>query len=126
MQAGWHEWRNAGEEIGGVMSEDKKAIFLYYWRALVTGKDQPVLEYPFDKQIGRKHRFDLAWPEYKVAVEINGQAWHTMGGGRHGKDSDLEKLNLAVSMGWKVYQFSPQMLKDNPERWIDMVRAALN
>jgi very-short-patch-repair endonuclease len=105
------------------MSEDKKRVFLDYWNLLVK-IPKPVEEYNFDKSIGRKHRFDFAWPEWMVAVEINGNAWSVKGGGRHGNDTDLEKMNLAVAMGWKVYQFSPKMIKDDPTRWIEMVERA--
>ena len=106
------------------MSEDKKMIFYNYWRAL-SGGEIPEQEYNFDASIGRKHRFDFAWPDFMVAVEINGNAWNVKGGGRHGQDNDLEKMNIAVSMGWKVYQFSPKMLSVDPERWVNMVKRAL-
>jgi very-short-patch-repair endonuclease len=108
------------------MSEDKKALFLHYWNILADGHPQPVSEHNFDALLGRKHRFDFAWPEKFVAVEINGNAWATRGGGRHGKDVDLEKMNLAVIMGWRVFQFSPTMLKKDPDRWIGMVLDLLN
>jgi len=102
------------------MSEDKKDLFLYYWKLITTYKE-PEKEFNFDASIGRKHHFDLCWPERKIAVEINGQAWHTKGGGRHGKDADLEKMNLAVVMGWRVFQLSPEMLNNDPDRWINMI-----
>jgi very-short-patch-repair endonuclease len=105
------------------MSGDKKDLFLHYWLSL--GGEHPIQEYNFDASIGRKHRFDFAWLKARVAVEIDGNAWHTKGGGRHGTDSDREKMNLAVSMGWRVFRFSPQMIERDPERWIDMVKRAI-
>ena len=104
------------------MSEDKSILFWNLWHMLAVGYLEPEREYRFDKSIGRKHRFDFAWPDCHVAVEVNGNAWHTKGGGRHGNDNDLEKMNLAVLMGWKVLQFSPAMLEDDPVRWVDMVK----
>ena len=108
-------------------NEDKKEIFRYYWKMLANFIVFPVIteEYNFDSEIGRKHRFDFAFPDFMVAVEINGNAWNVKGGGRHGQDKDLEKINIAVSMGWKVFQFSPKMIKDDPERWVGMVQRAL-
>lgn len=51
----------------------------------------------------RKWRFDRAFPAAKVAVEVDGGVWT---GGRHvrpvGYQRDLEKLNAAVSLGWRV------------------------
>ena len=51
----------------------------------------------------RRFRFDFAWPDKKLAVEVNGAHWV---GGRHntgsGMDSDCEKYALAVLDGWRV------------------------
>lgn len=63
-------------------------------------------EWPFHPT--RKWRFDYAFPEYKVAVEIDGGLWT---GGRHsggtGQKRDLEKLNAAAQMGWLVLHYTP-------------------
>ena len=60
----------------------------------------------------RRFRFDFAWPSLKIAVEIEGGVWS---GGRHtrgaGYSRDIEKYNLATRAGWKVYRFTPQMVK---------------
>jgi hypothetical protein len=52
---------------------------------------------------GRRFRFDLAWPDEKLACEIQGAVWT---GGRHtrgaGAESDAEKFSLAVLEGWRV------------------------
>lgn len=53
----------------------------------------------------RKWRFDWASPNLKIAIELNGNAWGTVGGGRHGKVADLQKLNCAQRLGWRVYQY---------------------
>lgn len=107
------------------MSADKKIVFSHFWHILYPLLPEPVEEYNFDKSIGRKHRFDFAWTDSHVAVEINGNAWGVKGGGRHGQDADLEKMNLAVAMGWKVYQFSPSMITKDPDRWLAMVADAI-
>lgn len=59
-------------------------------------------EYRFSE---RKFRFDYAFVLRKIAIEINGEAWKTRGGGRHGKPADLQKLNLAQRLGWRVFQY---------------------
>lgn len=60
----------------------------------------------------RKWRLDFAWPELKVAVEIDGGTWI---GGRHstgaGLDRDYEKHNAAALMGWTVLRFSTTLLR---------------
>lgn len=59
-------------------------------------------------------RFDYAWPEYKVAVGVDGRAMHVHGGGRHSTDLDLEKHNLATAWGWRFFHYSPQMIEEDP------------
>ena len=106
------------------MSKDKKQVFAYYYR-LLMGLPYFEEEYNFDAELGRRHRFDFAWPDYKIAVEVEGNAWGVKGGGRHMQDSDLEKYNIAATLGWRVLRFSPGMLKADPETCIDYVRKAL-
>jgi very-short-patch-repair endonuclease len=73
------------------------------------GLPPPQFEHRFDDK--RKWRFDFAWPRRKIAVEIDGGIWT---GGRHtrglGFSADLEKLNAAVELGWRVYRFTPAMV----------------
>ena len=55
----------------------------------------------------RNWRFDYAFPDYQVAVEVDGGVWT---GGRHinpaGYINDMEKLNTAASMGWLVLRIT--------------------
>ena len=64
-----------------------------------------VKEYKFHPV--RKWRFDYAFTEYMVAVEVDGGVWT---GGRHinpaGYINDMEKLNTAASMGWLVLRIT--------------------
>ena len=105
------------------MPTDKAQMFLYYWHLLCGADDDPASEYRFDKV--RKWRFDFAWPIKMIAVEIEGNAWRVAGGGKHMQDADLEKYNAAATAGWRIFRFSPGMLRSDPEKCIDMVREAL-
>jgi very-short-patch-repair endonuclease len=78
-------------------------------------------EYAFHPSRG--WQFDFAWPEQRVAVEIDGGQWMSHGG-RHSRDSDREKLNQAAVLGWRVLRYSGTMLQD-PERVIVEVMQAL-
>jgi very-short-patch-repair endonuclease len=67
-----------------------------------AGLPTPVKELVFAKP--RRFRFDFAWPEHMVALEVDGG---TRGGtGRHsrgaGYDADCEKSYLAIKAGWRV------------------------
>ena len=59
----------------------------------------------------RKWRFDFAWPEQKVAVEIEGGFF---AGGRHsrgfGAKKDMEKYNSAILHGWYVLRYMPEQV----------------
>jgi very-short-patch-repair endonuclease len=69
----------------------------------------PLREFTFCA--GRRWRFDFAWADSKLAVEIEGGTWS---GGRHtsgaGYAKDLEKYNRAVLLGWRVLRFTTAMV----------------
>jgi len=58
---------------------------------------------------GRRFRFDYAWLEYKIAVEIEGGVFIR---GRHsrgvGMINDMIKYNYAAMTGWIVLRYTPQ------------------
>jgi len=88
------------------------------------GLPEPVREYMFAKSIGRKWRFDFAWPDLQVAVECEGGTW---AGGRHvrggGYAKDLEKYNQAVLMGWLCLRFTRDMIEDGTA--IEMIKSVM-
>jgi hypothetical protein len=77
-----------------------------------AGLPAPVREHYFAKALGRRWRFDLAWPEHAVSAEVDGGSWiagrHTRGAGFEG---DCRKLNCAVQIGWRVVRFTPAMIE---------------
>lgn len=66
----------------------------------------PVAEHRFHPT--RKWRFDFAWPEYMVALEVEGGVWTK---GRHTRASgyikDMEKYSEAAILGWVVLRVIP-------------------
>lgn len=77
------------------------------------GLPEPVAEYVFHPK--RKWRFDWAWPMGSiggVALEIDGGVWtkgrHTRGAGFL---KDIEKINQAVILGWRVLRCTPADVK---------------
>lgn len=61
----------------------------------------------------RKFRCDLAWPDRKLFVEVDGgelmQGRHNRAGGMA---SDCEKLCLLTLAGWKCFRFTGQQVKN--------------
>jgi len=77
----------------------------------ITGLPEPVREHRFHPV--RRWRFDFAWLERKVAVEVHGGAWVSGGHNRAGHQaSDNEKSNTATLMGWKVLVFNTVQMKN--------------
>lgn len=60
----------------------------------------------------RGWRFDFAWPEKKVAVEVEGGT--AFGKSRHSKgrgfEADAAKYNRAAREGWIVLRYSTRMV----------------
>ena len=86
---------------------NKSPLFRLICRNLCDGVEFEYRFHPF-----RRWAFDIAWPHQKIAVEIDGGVWT---GGRHsgglGQIKDNEKINVAQSMGWRVYRFTPGDVK---------------
>lgn len=63
---------------------------------------------PEHKFSERKFRFDWCIPEKMIAIEYNGimsrKSRHTT---VTGYSRDMTKINLAQSLGWTVYQYTP-------------------
>jgi hypothetical protein len=70
----------------------------------VLGLPSPTPEYKFHPV--RKWRFDYAFVNEKIAIELNGAVWTQ---GRHTRGSgalkDWEKINSAQEFGWIVLQY---------------------
>ena len=69
---------------------------------------------------GRQPHLDGAWPDRKIAYEVQGGTRYnskTGGGvkGAHirtgGYERDRRKINEATLMGWKVYEFTSAMIE---------------
>jgi hypothetical protein len=78
-------------------------------------------EYKFYKD--RNWRFDFAWPEEKLALEVQGGLFSY---GRHSRGAALmkehEKLNYAASVGWRILYTIPSEVC--MEDTIDLIKSA--
>jgi very-short-patch-repair endonuclease len=82
-----------------------------WYQIHVSSLPEPVAEYQFARP--RRWRFDLAWPDRRLAVEVEGGTWAN---GRHtrpaGYEADCEKCNAAALAGWRVLRVTGAMVKD--------------
>ena len=97
-----------------------KTCVAYIFKSL--GLPAPESEFRFHET--RKWRFDYAWPEKKVALEVEGAVWTS---GRHTRGSgfvkDMEKYNAAASLGWRVIRTVPQEIYS--QQTINFLKEAL-
>ena len=104
---------------------DLERAFLTYWRVLAPlDLPEPIREFRFSSK--RKWRFDFAWPEAMLAVELHGgtytQGRHTRGAGFA---KDREKINAAQVLGWTVLEYPSDVLAADPKRCIDEIVSVL-
>lgn len=89
----------------------RRAIVPFPLQCRAVGLPEPVHEYRFHAT--RRWRFDFAWPDQKVALEIEGgvfiQGRHSRGAGMLG---DMEKYNAAAADGWRVFRVTPKQIGD--------------
>ncbi|EOX3942305.1 hypothetical protein ACPHXT_000727 [Vibrio alginolyticus] len=87
------------------------------------GLELPEKEYRFHET--RRWRFDFAYPEQQLAVEVEGGTW---AGGRHtrgsGYEKDCEKYNEAALRGWSVLRFTGSMIKSG--KAVETLKEALS
>jgi hypothetical protein len=79
------------------------------WQLKAIQAPEPKREYQFHPK--RKWRFDMAWPDKLLAVEVDGGTWI---GGRHttgsGIEADSEKFSEAAALGWRVMRLTKWMV----------------
>lgn len=102
---GWVSKADPAPSLAGVvavkMYRSDPHVELLYAQVLALNMAVPVPEYPLVAD--RKFRLDLAWPEIRVAVEIDGMAHRT----RERFLGDREKRNIAAHLGWRMFSVSP-------------------
>lgn len=85
----------------------RQRIFLAMVKA--AGLPQPHREYQFDSS--RRFRADYCWPQHGIILEQEGGIWTR---GAHGRGTgisrDIEKYNLAATLGYRVVRCVPKDL----------------
>jgi len=129
----WHDKPTAAEEQQrkeATAAKQKKSE--HYFNLIYTQCDfvnlpLPVAEYRFDPE--RKWRIDVAWPNYKIALEIEGGIWQQTSSGRSSGHAnpvrflrDMEKYNAMTVQGWSLIRCTPEQV-ENETALIDIIKA---
>lgn len=102
----------------------KQAVPYFVFLKLLTQNDipPPIAEHRFAPP--RRWRFDYAFPEQRIALEVEGGVWTR---GRHTRGSgflkDVEKYNEAALLGWTVLRTTPDKLYSSET--IEMLKRAI-
>ncbi|MBA3490149.1 MAG: DUF559 domain-containing protein [Longispora sp.] len=65
---------------------------------------------------------DIAFPSLKLAIEVDGRAWHSAD---QSFERDRQRQNEIVSAGWQILRFTWRDLNDRPDYVIAMVQTML-
>lgn len=107
-------------------SERTKLERMLFRRILEAGLPEPVKEWPFARAEGRRFRFDFAYVDQLLALEVEGGIW-ARDPGRHNRGSGFEqdatKYNLAAVLGWRVLRFTERLIRSGEA--VDTIRRAL-
>jgi very-short-patch-repair endonuclease len=69
-----------------------------------------------------RYRIDIAFPGARLAIEVDGWAWHS---DAERFRADRSRHNALVNAGWRVLRFTWHDLTGQPDRVIAEIRAAL-
>lgn len=104
---------------------DLESSFDYYWQMLAPEYPTPIEEHRFHPP--RRWRFDRAWLDAKVAVEIDGGTFkrgrHVRGMGYH---NQLDKQNQAILDGWRILRYDTKHIHEDPQLMIDQIKVILD
>ena len=91
------------------------------WAAVAAHIDNAVRE--FENAVpGRKYRLDIALPDARLAIEVDGWEWH----GKHKGDftRDRERQNLLTLHGWRILRFTAGQIRRDIQACIKMIEQA--
>lgn len=88
--------------------------FYLHWQLMFPDLPMPVRQHPIlNPKTNRHWKLDFAWPQEKLAVELQGGSFirggHNTAKGQH---SDYERHNTLTKMGWRTLFFNTIGCKD--------------
>lgn len=89
---------SSGSATAGTVSPPQRIL----WESVSARWPEAVQEHR--PVVGRRFRIDIAFVERKIAVEVDGWAYHGKHRSAHAKDR--QRQNLLVMEGWRVLRFT--------------------
>ena len=87
------------------------------------GLPEPVYEFEVLDRSGRfVARVDLAYPERRVAIELDSIRWHL---NRESFERDSRRKNKLIDQGWTVLSFTWNDFSEHPNESVQIVRRAI-
>jgi very-short-patch-repair endonuclease len=109
------------DDGGSARSEVEVAAL---WAIVGAGLPRPVVAFRVTDEHGAfVAEVDLAYPDLRIAIEIDGFAWHSS---PEHKRRDEQRQNLLVLAGWTVLRFSAAEVRRRPHALVAAVRQALS
>jgi hypothetical protein len=101
---------------GSVLESEARLLFCR------AGLPRPVSQFLLRSDGRAVARVDFAWEEARLAVEIDGFAYHSAG---EDFQRDRRRQNAVQAEGWLVLRFTAKDLRENPGYVIALIRWAL-
>jgi len=115
-------------DTGRVLRRPPKERIDYVGRLVrqmcLAGLPTPTREFAFAKDIGRRWRIDIAYPDIKLAIEVDGMAHRT----RERFMSDIGKHNELAFRGWRLVRIYTRWIANERHEFdigIELVKRAL-
>lgn len=104
---------------------DLSDTFAATWKLVAPNDVAYVREHRFHPT--RRWKFDFAFPEHRVAVEMEGGIYSKKGGHSSvtGIKRDIEKYTAAAVLGWRVLRYHTDDMRKRPVQVIEEVLAAI-
>ncbi|HEU4423798.1 MAG TPA: DUF559 domain-containing protein [Pilimelia sp.] len=118
-QRGWRQAAQAFTLADGLAQSPPESHLRV--RLVLAGLPRAVAQHAVPLPSGITVHPDLAWPEFKVAVEYDGQ-WHADADQLH---RDRRRLNQLVAAGWIVLHVTSQRLRRDFAGLVREIRTAL-
>ena len=71
---------------------------------------------------GRRYELDIALPEIRLAIEIDGYAYHS---GDEQFQRDRTRQNALIAAGWRILRFTWADINDRPDYVVAQIRRLL-